>query len=444
MQKALIYGIGNNYFDNRLWLEHNYEIIGISDGNEERWGQEVDGRSISCIDSYPEDSYDIVIVTPAKYREIIPEIIRHGVNQIKIQILGELLSSTDQGRILRTCFSITGGLGDDLVALNYIYTFLNYFGIGLFVTDLLLDRGAEAVKEVLGEKSIFRDISNVSENDIPRREYDLIIRIVRYPRILKKNNGKILRIVPDLVDYLLLCEKFEIYNPRFFSKDYESYLAGAFYEMNYGRKRIQQPDIFGYFEMEEDFMYPIETNTGLIKRWGLKEKQYVTIHYGCEKRNFNGFSTKTWGPQNYRELIKLLKERIPKYEIVLVGMDYEKTDDIDNYDKSLVGETSISELKAVLKCAYMHVDTEGGLVHLRHAVRGGRSVVLFGPTSNRFYGYSENRNCRLGTCPVTCEWVTKDWSHQCAREDGRPVCMESITPTRVMKDVEKILEEDDE
>lgn len=39
------------------------------------------------------------------------------------------------------------------------------------------------------------------------------------------------------------------------------------------------------------------------------------------------------------------------------------------------------KLKVILKHAKLHIDSEGGLVHLRHAIKGGPSVVLFGPTS---------------------------------------------------------------
>ena len=49
------------------------------------------------------------------------------------------------------------------------------------------------------------------------------------------------------------------------------------------------------------------------------------------------------------------------------------------------------------------------MVHARHFLGGGTSVVLFGPTDERFYGYPENVNLSRRFCPFACELIDDDW-----------------------------------
>lgn len=83
----------------------------------------------------------------------------------------------------------------------------------------------------------------------------------------------------------------------------------------------------------------------------------------------------------------------------------------------------------------MHIDTEGGLVHLRHALGGGPSVVLFGPTSPQVYGYKENLNLRSDKCSVPCEWVVDDWLTRCPRRTDKHLCMCSLSPEYVAEQI---------
>lgn len=66
------------------------------------------------------------------------------------------------------------------------------------------------------------------------------------------------------------------------------------------------------------------------------------------------------------------------------------------------------------------------------------SVVLFGPTSDRLFGYSENININAGACELFCEWLTSDWPIKCPRADTA-LCMEAITTDDVINACGKIL-----
>ncbi|WP_428073006.1 glycosyltransferase family 9 protein [Candidatus Avelusimicrobium faecicola] len=112
-----------------------------------------------------------------------------------------------------------------------------------------------------------------------------------------------------------------------------------------------------------------------------------------------------------------------------------KGERLGNADKNLAGKTSLEEIKVILKHAFLHIDSEGGLVHLRHALKGGASCVFYGPTSPQVYGYSENISLCSNVCPIYCECYSRTWQKKCLR--GKRICMESITPQYAL---DKIIE----
>ena len=91
----------------------------------------------------------------------------------------------------------------------------------------------------------------------------------------------------------------------------------------------------------------------------------------------------------------------------------------------------------------VNIDNEGGNVHLRHALNGGISAVIYGPTAPEFYGYSENINLRGNGCKYPCEWVINNWQANCARgfESENLPCMNSLTPEIVFNNIKKVLED---
>ena len=106
-------------------------------------------------------------------------------------------------------------------------------------------------------------------------------------------------------------------------------------------------------------------------------------------------------------------------------------------DKYILGE-SFELVTHVLQNSMLHVDIEGGLVHLATQL-GTKCVVLFGPTPEFFYGYEENINIKVGDCH-DCYGVYLD-SNRCARGMEKPECMYNITPEIVMDRVEEYFDD---
>ena len=104
----------------------------------------------------------------------------------------------------------------------------------------------------------------------------------------------------------------------------------------------------------------------------------------------------------------------------------------------------MEEVKALLKNSLLHIDNEGGLVHLRHALCAKKSIVLFGPTSDLFYGYAENENVRSNVCEEPCEWENAKWNTWCKKiknENSKiSICMKQISDMQLWIKIKMYLE----
>ena len=92
-----------------------------------------------------------------------------------------------------------------------------------------------------------------------------------------------------------------------------------------------------------------------------------------------------------------------KVDVIQLGVVEEER--IEGVTHCLNGQTTLDETALPIKHGLCHIDTEGGLVHLAHAVHG-RCVVLFGPTPAEFFGYTQNINLEPSGCKA-CWFTTK-------------------------------------
>jgi FkbM family methyltransferase len=171
----------------------------------------------------------------------------------------------------------------------------------------------------------------------------------------------------------------------------------------------------------------------VVRRLG----DYVTIHHGCDPRMAvagQPRQTKNWIKERWEELIAHVTARTG-LGVLQLGTDQEER--LAGAEHLLMGRARLSETALVLKHARLHIDTEGGLVHLARAV-GTRAVVLFGPTPIEFFGYRQNTNLRSGDCH-SCWWSTPDWFSCCPRGLVTPACIEALTPATVAAAVEEAL-----
>jgi ADP-heptose:LPS heptosyltransferase len=137
-------------------------------------------------------------------------------------------------------------------------------------------------------------------------------------------------------------------------------------------------------------------------------------------------------PIEYCErLVELFNNDNPELKIILVG-NAAHSETLHGKYVDLCGRTNLDEIAVLLKHSMILISTEGGLVHLNHAV-GGVSCCLFGPTLPEVYEYKKNINIRaLSACQGGCEWLYidgKGW--HCRYDEPYSPCMQAIKPEYV-------------
>ena len=333
-------------------------------------------------------------------------------------------------------FVIKGGLGDMLIASNYIFSFYKYVSaekpIKIKIQNPSMPLLQAFCKNLPGVVEIGTQLNSLKGN--------LQVELMRFPRILEGDRNALAKYSPRLKKLLEAWNNFYIHNRKFF--DFMPQIDGLSndYSAILGNKRINQADIGGLLNMPFEYQAILPTTqnfTSVLQKFQL-HSPFITIQRGQGIWNTKSTNNKLWPVTYYSQLIGLLRRQYPQYQFVQLGTNREGyNEDFDDIDVNLRGKTNLEELKVILKHAALHIDCEGGLVHLRHALKGGPSVVLFGPTSPDVYGYKENLNLRSTACSHPCEWVTDDWLSRCARRTNKHICMESLTPQFVFEEIKK-------
>ena len=167
----------------------------------------------------------------------------------------------------------------------------------------------------------------------------------------------------------------------------------------------------------------------------LNLRKYVTINYGTGFASIHGKNVvaKQWNYDKLCQFVQLFKNNYHDIEVVQLGT--KNAAKVFGADKYVLG-ADLELVKYVLDGSILHIDSEGGLVHLATQL-GTKCVVLFGPTMVEYFGYDENDNIVAGDCH-NC-YTLYDEIDKCARGMECPECMDSITPNLVMEHVDRCI-----
>lgn len=339
-----------------------------------------------------------------------------------IWALGNILSGRKRtwksdNRVIKVAFILSNMIGDVLVNLRYLQAFRQKLPEDSQL-DIYSDLNSEVMTGLLYKKSFVHAV--FTGNDLDSGQYDLVIRLIRFPELLGYSENIRGKSDPFLLEYIDVVDRFRKENPFFFVNRYGDRPGIEWAKLD-GKTRHTQSDIGNLVGLERT-SYILEADPrfkSILEQYGLKEKKYITLQRGIAG---TGEFTRLWPISRYEELVASLKKEYPGYRIIQLGR--EDTSVIRGIDLDLRGKTGFEELKNLLKYAELHIDGDCGMVHVRHALQGGCSVVLFGPTSPDFIGYPENINMRGNGCPGDCEWVNISWQEKCVRGFDDPLpCM---------------------
>jgi len=334
--------------------------------------------------------------------------------------------------ICRIGFRLRGGVGDILISLNWLQNFHRFLN-GAFAFDLYVQSKeglCEIAQTLCREQNFIKQVLPASQM---KRDYDLYIKMMRYPDIHYYNESKVGSLSPKLHQWCLAVDKFRRENSVVYRNGTYGEHLGIKLAILQGQNRLQQGDIDNLIQVESTFKPKIlaDANETLAK-FSLVNKWFITMQRGAGREDKDA-STKLYPLQHYETLTKLIKKRIPESCIVQVGT--QKNPPINGVDMDLRGKTSFEDVMVLMQQSSCHIDGECGLVHLRHFLQGGVSIVLFGPTTKHFYEYAENVNVQSDACAGGCEWLTPIAPTKCPRGFAENVCMIRLAPEAVLEHV---------
>ncbi|OCG10409.1 hypothetical protein A9G24_10355 [Gilliamella sp. App6-5] len=349
-------------------------------------------------------------------------------------------SRKTQYRLDRISFFVTGGIGDILISFNYCSYLLAFLKDEIKCIDIFV-QNQFLVQELIGDSCF--NVYPVTEWNQDESIYLLDFRIDRFPFIVNNHLSLIdANSNPKTRELVKLYEEFYQLNKKIVYQPPQIDSLSIQYSIINRQNRMQQPDIYGYLNISGDnykFVPSIFNDKEVLKAFGLHEGKFITLNRGVDGTNPHCESTKLYPLDYYNSLVKLIKSEFKEYKIVQLGVSADRCQFIDDVDLNLVGKTSLNQLKAILKNSFLHIDGEGGMVHLRKSLNGSVSVVIFGPTSSNFYGYSNNVNISSNACPVSCEWINDNWASYCINKQNNHTCMKSIKPILIFEEIKKIL-----
>lgn len=329
-------------------------------------------------------------------------------------------SANSSSENIKVAFVLSNMVGDVLVNLHYIEQFYQKIHHKNVQLDIYTNLNNEVITGLLYNKDFVTSINKGTHPD--KKSYDLIIELVRYPEILHHSD----RLESDreafLPTYIQGLLKFKAENPIFYLNGSWGDRVGIEYARLKGKNRRTQSDINDYLELEKtDYFLDADPEfESVLDLHGLAEKKFITFQRGIAGA---GEYTRLWPLEHYAEIVQRLHRDYPEYTLVQLGRP--DTKKIEGIDVDLRGKTNFEELKNILKKAAVHIDGDCGMVHFRHSLRGGPSIVLFGPTSAEFIGYPENVNLRGNGCPNFCEWINTNWQEKCTAGFDSLPCMAS-------------------
>jgi len=182
--------------------------------------------------------------------------------------------------------------------------------------------------------------------------------------------------------------------------------------------------------------YEFERDDTAAATFGLTPGGYVTVHNGFDPGFVVTAERATKCYPWFGEVITRLKQAHPGLRFVQLGAS--TSDRIAEVDVDLLGRTSLRQAASLLEGARLHIDNEGGMVHMARCL-GTRSAVVFGPTPSNYFGYPGNINIDPIFCGG-CWWINQSWMNQCPRDFETARCMTEQPPEAVAEAILRGLE----
>ena len=156
--------------------------------------------------------------------------------------------------------------------------------------------------------------------------------------------------------------------------------------------------------------------------------RYITVNFGngASSKGNQNLVSKQWPKAYFERYIAGIHRVFPELTVVQLGDS--NAQKLAGADRRILGQ-SLEMAKYVLKNSLLHLDIEGGLMHLATQL-GTKCIALYGSTQVELFSYPQNINIVAETCRGCYERY--ETSCACARGLEKPEGMYSITADRVI------------
>lgn len=342
----------------------------------------------------------------------------------------------------KVAFLLNGGLGSIVLALEYVKKFHDAFASENKLEISVYCSPSQAVTDCLmhGQNFAAHYFKYSGFREDMKSLYDAVIEVIFFPQIM--HLSKKAEMSAGLKAYFDKTLSFQNSSEmsRLFSL--KENVRPNIYEwgMLNGRDRLHIADPMNLLNIGNEYTYtPVlcKDTAETLARFGLNGKRYITLQRGTNA-GFSRESVRDWPLRHYEGLVSLLKQKYPDCTLVQLGESFENCSEIKGVDVCLLGQTDLEDIKVLLKNAWLHIDGECGMVHLRKALKGGPTVVLISALPAAFFGYKGFLNLEKHPCGGYCCGLNPIWFKKCLK-NGSSECMADLTPKEVMTHLEAYL-----
>lgn len=324
---------------------------------------------------------------------------------------------------------LCGGFGDYIISAKVVEELQDLANCRIEI----FGEKHEFIKAIYGENSTIT--FNFKDEFLQQASrYDLAILIDHFIECFNYRRDKVIKISEELakkIDYLV-----KHYKELYVDIKQQCYRERIHFE----KCKLEGLDRWTELRMGKTFdinekkvrIPMLNEYKSCLDKFGLNNKKYITINYGTDAIRVGMKQLKLWPKDNLETFVRLFHDKYADIYIVQLGaQNAEKVAGADFY---IFGE-KIEATKWILKQSLLHIDCEGGLVHLATQL-DTKCVVLFGPTPVHMYGYKQNINIHNDECEY-CMGLSEDWAYKCFKGYSECNCLRNITPELVINTIDK-------
>ena len=455
LSKIIIYGagdLGQDYL-RQMEITHFCDVVALADRNYAKYKNFI--IPVIAPSEIHDYSFDYVVVA-LRMESAFPEILRvlndQNINRERIICIFErqlddisIMRDSLAENIDRTAYAFdeskqsiailsTGGYGDMVIHKRFINELIKY--APLCKIDFYNIKAIGFLKHLYSDtenvKNVFDDLGYRYHAEMNNYSLALTIEACHFIRVDKWDEIEALGYFPsEFVRRIGVLKN---------SSDMEAVGINTPAYLTMTRRRFKGLNAYSGFNYDGAFdIRDKKVNIPLDKIFAVKFKEcafgrYITVNYGNGDSESSEGIAKCWSKESFESLIRDFRNKYPNTSIIQLGG--KNAYRLKGADQFVLGEDFRFVLHT-LKNSLLHIDIEGGLVHIASQL-GTKCIVLFGPTVPDYYGYEENINIRSGDCREC--WGLYSNVNRCARDMKEPICMKRITPEMVSAKIDEYME----